>query len=116
MASPLSELTKKNVRFHWSEVQQIAFERLKERSTTAPVLGLPSVEGEYILFANNVSDTVIGAVLSKKQNIVERVLAFGRRLLSYAEKNYRETRRELLAGVYFAKYYRAYLLAKRFLL
>lgn len=42
LVSPLLELTKKKVRFHWSEVQKITFERLKEKLTTAPVLGLPS--------------------------------------------------------------------------
>ena len=39
----------------------------------------------------------IGAVLSQKQGEVERVIAYGSRSLTKAERNYCATRRELLA-------------------
>ena len=46
----------------------------------------------------------------------EHVIAYGSRLLSNAEYRYCVTRKELLAVVYFTKYYRQYLLGKQFTL
>jgi hypothetical protein len=42
IASPLTKLTRKEVRFVWSEECEASFQELKERLTSAPVLALPS--------------------------------------------------------------------------
>ena len=34
---PLTELTRKDQRFHWDRDQQLAFEKLKRRFTSAPI-------------------------------------------------------------------------------
>jgi hypothetical protein len=41
VAAPINELTKKEVPFKWGEAQQKAFEELKTKLTTTPVLALP---------------------------------------------------------------------------
>ena len=41
IASPLIELTKKGVSYTWGPAQDAAFSTLRERLTTAPLLGLP---------------------------------------------------------------------------
>ena len=41
IASPLTKLTRKEVRFVWSEECEPSFRELKERLTSAPVLALP---------------------------------------------------------------------------
>ena len=41
IAAPLHELTKKGVSFHWGPAQDQAFDTLKERLTSAPLLQLP---------------------------------------------------------------------------
>src|SRR5208282_3423197 len=41
-ASSLTNLTKKSVRFRWSEDCETAFEELKLRLVSAPVLGMPN--------------------------------------------------------------------------
>jgi hypothetical protein len=41
IASPLTKLTRKEVRFVWSEECELSFRELKERLTSAPVLALP---------------------------------------------------------------------------
>jgi hypothetical protein len=40
IATPINELTKKEVPFKWGEAQQKAFEELKTKLTTTPVLAL----------------------------------------------------------------------------
>ncbi|CAI5656958.1 unnamed protein product [Oreochromis niloticus] len=76
IAEPLHTLTKKNAHFQWHAEHQAAFDKLKCRLTSAPVLGYPIDHGEMIL-DNDDSDTGIGAVLSQMQQGVERVLAYG---------------------------------------
>ncbi|XP_058082469.1 uncharacterized mitochondrial protein AtMg00860-like [Magnolia sinica] len=45
IAGPLTQLTKKNAQFTWDENTKAAFQKLKMRLTSAPVLPLPQ-EGE----------------------------------------------------------------------
>ena len=115
MAAPLHALTRKNARFSWGPEQQKAFNRLKERLTTAPILGMPRDEGTYYL-DTDAADCGIGAVLSQDQDGREVVLAYASRTLSKPERNYDVTRRELLAVVYGLKMYRQYLLGRQFVI
>jgi transposase InsO family protein/predicted aspartyl protease len=115
LASPLFALTKKGRAFVWDETCREAFDRLKTVLTTTPILALPRDEGGYVLDCD-ACDVGIGAVLSQRIEGEERVIAYGSRLLSAAEKNYCVTRKELLAIVYFTKQYRQYLLGRPFLL
>ena len=115
VAAPLFALTKKGRMFVWDEVCQETFDRLKTALTTAPILALPKDEGTYVLDCD-ACDEGIGAVLSQRIGTDERVIAYGSRLLSNAERNYCVTRKELLAVVYFSKLYRQYLLGRSFVL
>ncbi|CAI5670379.1 unnamed protein product [Oreochromis niloticus] len=113
IAEPLHNLTKKNAHFQWHAEHQAAFDELKCRLTSAPVLGYPLDHGKMIL-DTDASDTGIGAVLSQMQQGVERVLAYGSRNLSRTEQNYCTTRRELLAVVDFTSHFLQYLLGRPF--
>jgi transposase InsO family protein len=112
IASPLHELTRKNAKFLWTESCHQAFDELKRRLTTAPVLAMPDDEGTYIL-DTDASNQGIGAVLSQIQAGEERVVAFASRVLSGPERNYCATRKELLAVVTYMKHFRPYLLGGR---
>ncbi|XP_029659540.1 uncharacterized protein LOC115233336 [Formica exsecta] len=48
IAKPLTKLTKKENKFEWTQEQQQAFEMLKEKLTTAPLLKYPDFEKEFI--------------------------------------------------------------------
>eukprot|EP00731_Ephydatia_muelleri_P005167 Em0002g1343a len=66
---------------------------------------------------SDASDGGIGGVLLQKQDDeLERVIAYGSRVLSKTERNYCVTRRELLAAVYFIEQFRPYLLGRHFTL
>ena len=49
MASPLYELTKKNVKFEWTNACEEAFERLKHKLVLSPILAYPKNEGLFVL-------------------------------------------------------------------
>ncbi len=77
-------------------------------------MSYPQSSGQFIL-DTDAPDLEIGAVLSQVQNGEEKVLSFGSRALSKEERRYCVTRKELLAIVFFMKYYRHYLLEQKFL-
>ena len=47
IASPLNELVKKNVSFIWEKDQELAFNTLKEKLSSAPLLALPNFESTF---------------------------------------------------------------------
>ena len=106
-------LTDKGVKFLWTPACQQAFETLKTKLTTAPILAYPNLTDPFIL-DTDASDTAIGAVLSQRQNGQEKVIGYGSKALSKEERNYCVTRRELLAVVHFVNHYRYYLQGKPF--
>ena len=114
VAAPLYQLLRKGVQFHWNEQQQIAFDELKLRLSSSPVLASPRSEGTYIL-DSDASDYGLGVVLSQMQDGVERVLAFASRSLSSPERNYSITRKELLAVIFGLKRFRQYLIGRKFI-
>ena len=114
-AAPLHQLTKKGVKFVWTTECQAAFEELKEDLCRPPVLAFPDFSLPFIL-DTDASNGAISGIISQVQGGQERVIAYASRTLSPSERNYSVTRRELLAVVHFVKYFKPYLLGKRFLL
>ena len=113
IANPLSQLTRKDVPFIWSEDCQRAFEELKSRLVTSPIMAYPLDSGQYLL-DTDASDVAIGAVLSQTQNGELKVIAYASRTLNKAERKYCVTRKELLAIVNFTQHFRHYLLGREF--
>ena len=113
IARPLHRLTEKNRPFLWTTECQVAFETLRKKLVEAPILAYPSSEEDFIL-DTDASATGIGAVLSQMQDGVERPIAYASRGLSKSEMNYSVTKRELLAVVFYCKYFRHYLIGRKF--
>ena len=116
ICSPLFRLCNRDVRFEWSDDCQLAFERVKQALTAAPVLALPSFEadaGEFILECD-ASGTGVGAVLLQVMPGGEKVIAYGSKKLSKSQQNYSATKRELLACVTFVTHFKHYLIGKKF--
>ena len=116
IAKPLHRLTEKTAKFEWTNECQTAFEEIRRRLVTAPILAFPDYERAFIL-DTDASDIGIGAVLSQVQEDgSERVIAYVSRVLTKPEQRYCVTRRELLAVVTFVQHFRPYLLGRHFLL
>ena len=75
IASPLTQLTKKDTEYKLTEKCEDAFCRLKKLLCEAPVLGYPMPEGKYVL-DTDASDIGIGGVLSQIQKGEERAICF----------------------------------------
>ena len=115
IAKPLHQLTEKTHSFSWTDQCQVAFDELRCRLTSTPVLVFPDPAAPFIL-DTDASSSGIGAVLSQVRDGQERtrVVAYASRVLSKPERRYCTTRRELLAVVTFVKHFRSYLLGSSF--
>ena len=76
LAGPLTNLTQKDEPFEWTGSSQVAFETLKSKLTTAPVLSYPMPEEGLFVLDTDASNRSIGAVLSQEQQGEERVIAY----------------------------------------
>lgn len=115
IAKPLFCLTENLSKFVWTDQCEIAFNELKERLMSSPILSFPNKEGQFIL-DTDASDHGIGAVLSQSQEGTEKVIAYFSRVLNKAERNYCVTRRELLAIVVSLKFFHHYLYGRKFVI
>ena len=86
------------MRFLWSPEAEAAFQELKRRFTTAPILTMPDPQRQFVVEVD-ASNEGIGAILSQRsqQDGKMHPCAYLSRRLSKAERNYDVRNRELLA-------------------
>ena len=98
VAAPLTALTSSKVPYVWSPEAEKAFQYLKKRFTSAPVLTHPDPTRQFIVEVD-ASDVGVGAVLSQRSSEDHRIhpCAFFSCKLGPAERNYDIGNRELLA-------------------
>jgi hypothetical protein len=105
-------------RFTWTSACEKAFAQLKYLVTHAPVLAIPTQDGDYVV-RTDASQNAVGAVLMQKQLVdgkeVERTIAFYSRQLTPAQRNYGAYDRELLAIEEAVLHWRYYLQQARFI-
>lgn len=108
IARPLTELTKKDS-FKWGVEAQQAFDGLKERLTSAPVLALPDFSKSFLIECD-ASEGGIGAILMQdKKPIAYYSKALG--VKNLAKSAYEK---ELMAVVLAIQHWRPYLLGRKF--
>jgi transposase InsO family protein len=97
-ARPLFDLTKNDVKWHWSTDEQSAFDALKSLITSAPILTSPDNTRPFRIEADS-SDFATGAVLSQQsaEDGKWHPVAFLSKSLSAVERNYEIHDKEMLA-------------------
>ena len=115
LMSVLYELTGSRATFSWKSRHQDAYETLKQKMVTAPILSYPNASDMFVL-DTDASNHAIGAVLSQVQDDIERVVCYGSYVLTPEQRQYCVTSKELLAVVRFTRQFRHYLLGRKFLL
>ncbi|GJZ30488.1 putative reverse transcriptase domain-containing protein [Tanacetum coccineum] len=94
----------KNVKFDWSEKAEAAFQLLKQKLFSAPILALPEGSENFVVYCD-ASRKGLGAALMQ----IENVIAYASRQLKIHEKNYTTHDLELRAVVFALKMWRHYL-------
>ena len=113
IAAPLNKLLRKNAPFEWGPAQHQAFATLKDALISPPILCYPDFDKEFIV-QTDASQFALGAILSQKDNGLERPVAYASRTLSKPEMNYSTTEKECLAIVYALKHFRPYVYGRKF--
>ena len=113
IARPLHKASETSSKFSWNTDAQHAFELLKQKLTSTPILAFPCLSEPFILYTD-ASQFAMGAVLAQVQEGKERAICYASRTLSRAQSKYSPTRRELLALVTFTRHFRHYLLGRKF--
>ena len=108
IARPLHKLTEKDCPFQWTDECQAAFDELKRRLTSSPILSYPIPGLEYV-FDSDASSEALGSVLSQVQDGHERVICYYSWSFTRQKGNYCVTRKELLAIVDSVKHFHHYL-------
>lgn len=110
LALPLTALTKKGLEFKWTEVEEMAFTKLKLAVRDDVMLRYPDSSRPFYISAD-ASDYALGSVLSQRdeeENL--RPVEFYSRKFLPAEQNYTVYDKELLAIVESFKVWRHFLL------
>ncbi|KAJ0522988.1 putative nucleotidyltransferase, Ribonuclease H [Helianthus annuus] len=108
IAQPLTLLTQKGVTYRWGEPQETAFQHLKDRLCSAPILSLPEGTDDFVVYCD-ASIQGLGCVLMQR----DKVIAYASRELKIHERNYTTHDLELGAVVFALKIWRHYLYGTR---
>jgi ribonuclease HI len=108
IARPLNELTRKNIPWQWGQKQQTAFEKLRDRVTSEPVLAQPRLNDQFGVEVD-ASGFALGAVLMQRDDKGKRhPIAYFSTTLSEAERNYDIYDLEFLAIIRALRHWRPF--------
>ncbi|CAH9100957.1 unnamed protein product [Cuscuta epithymum] len=112
ISSPLCKLLQKEVEFDLNDECKEAFDTLKERLVTAPIIQAPDWSLPFEIMCD-ASDYAVGAVLGQKVGRAAHVIYYASSTLNEAQKNYSTTEKEMLAVVFALEKFRSYLLGTK---
>ncbi|GJS92907.1 putative reverse transcriptase domain-containing protein [Tanacetum coccineum] len=68
IAKPMTKLTQKKVKFKWGDKQEVAFQLLKQKLCSAPILALPEGSEDFIAYYD-ASNKGLAAMLMQREKI-----------------------------------------------
>ena len=98
LAAPMTILTQNEVKFEWNDLCERAFQELKRRLTSGPILIVPERGQRYTVYCDASKDE-LGCVLMQS----ERVVVYGSLQLKNNERNYPTHDMELVTIVFALK-------------
>ncbi|GKA77753.1 putative reverse transcriptase domain-containing protein, partial [Tanacetum coccineum] len=104
IAKSMTKLTQKGVKFDWGEKEENAFQLIKQKLCSAPILALPEGSEDFVIYCD-ASHKGLGDVLMQR----EKVIAYASRQLKIHGKNYTTHDLELGSVVFALKIWRHYL-------
>ncbi|KAI3762990.1 hypothetical protein L1987_53435 [Smallanthus sonchifolius] len=109
IAQPLTALTQRGKAYNWGDNQESAFQHLKQKLCSAPILALPEGTDDFVVYCD-ASIKGLGCVLMQR----EKVIAYASRQLKVHERNYTTHDLELAAVVFDLNIWRHYLYGTKY--
>nr|GEZ42543.1 putative reverse transcriptase domain-containing protein [Tanacetum cinerariifolium] len=104
IAKSMTKLTQKGIKFDWGEKEENAFQLIKQKLCSAPIMALPEGSEDFVVYCD-ASHKGLGVVLMQR----EKMIAYASRQLKFYEKNYTTHDLELGSVVFALKIWRHYL-------
>ncbi|KAK8684265.1 hypothetical protein V6N13_040295 [Hibiscus sabdariffa] len=112
ISKPLCNLLQQNQPFVFNKKCQSAFEELKMRLISAPVVVPPDWTSPFELMCD-ASDHAVGAALGQRRGKLFHVIYYASRTLNEAQINYTTIEKELLVVVFAFEKFRSYLIGTK---
>ncbi|XP_021743881.1 uncharacterized protein LOC110709936 [Chenopodium quinoa] len=108
----MCKLLQKDVKFHFDDDCKKAFDELKAKLISAPIIQALDWSLPFEIMCD-ASDYAVGAVLGQKVGRASHVIYYASMTLNSAQRNYTTTEKELLAVVFALEKFRSYLLGTK---
>lgn len=111
LCSPISDLLhgrKKGQPISWTPEADQAFQAIKSRLTSAPILAAPDFSQTFYLACDS-SDTGVGSVLYQQCDGIEHPIAYASKTLNKCQRKYSTTEKELYAVIVGIETFRKYI-------
>ncbi|KAL4297419.1 hypothetical protein GQ457_12G013240 [Hibiscus cannabinus] len=112
ISKPLCNLLQQNQPFVFDEDCQSAFQELKKKLISTPIVVLPDWTSPFELMYD-ASDYAVGAALGQRRGKLFHVIYYASKTLNDAQVNYTTTEKELLAIVFAFDKFRSYLIGTK---
>ena len=106
---PLCRLLEKDAKFDFDESCRSAFEEIKSRLVSAPIMLTPDWNNEFEIMCDD-SDYAMGAVLGQRTEKIFKVIYYASKTFNELQENYSTTEKEMLAMVFACEKFRPYIL------
>ncbi|GKD05685.1 reverse transcriptase domain-containing protein, partial [Tanacetum coccineum] len=112
ISKPMTQLLMKDAKFDFSDDCKKAFNILKEKLTTAPIIISLDWNMPFELMCD-ASDFAVGAVLGQRIDKKFKLIYYASKTLNNAQEHYTTTEKELLAVVFFFDKFHPYLILSK---
>ena len=109
ISRPLCRLPEKDAKFDFDELCKAAFDEIKSRLVTTPIMVTPDWNKEFEIMCD-VNDYAMGVVLGQRTEKIFKAIYYANKTLNEAQENYSTTEKEMLAMVFACEKFRPYIL------
>ena len=109
ISRPLCRLLEKDANFDFDELYKAAFDEIKSRLVTAPIMVIPDRNNEFEIMCD-ASDFAMGAVLGQRTEKIFKAIYYANKTFNKGQENYSTTENEMLEMVFACEKFRPYIL------
>ena len=109
ISRPLCRLLEKDANFDFDESCKSAFDEIKSRLITAPIMVTPDWNKEFEIMCD-ASDYTMGAILGQRTEKMLKAMYYASKTSNEAQENYSTTKKEMLAMMFACEKFRPCLL------
>ena len=99
ISRPLTDLTQKDIQWHWEQENQQAFDSIKEAFLSKPILQIPDADRPFVVETDAAKYTTGAVLMQEDSNSDLKPCGFISQRFNLAEQNYQIYDQELLAIV-----------------